>query len=327
MKEYEDDIDEGLSEVQPKKRYKKHKLEKKVTVKHFLNKKIVINKYEQSFSDNLLLFGESIHPVYVQITFNRKTTTIKSSTNESFTETTFEKALVNTPFSSLCKRERDLIEFHFKSSYKKYLDYLSSQFNPEIRFSGDLFETSEEKYYKFLEKAAEDFDINSFIRGYSYSDHEIHNCIDSILYQEVIRLIKELDIRDRKMGMSKYKFDIGYSDIVAGNSNPSKSNHSYMGGKKVSALELLSFLEKRDSRYSELRKLFPSDIWYFTLYYGFLLNDDNPYKKLPATILDFMVGEFKEVFLSTFKNGQEKAQMILTDMETLVRKNKYYEFI
>lgn len=318
------DTEDNISEMRPRKRYFKHKLEKKVTVKHFLNKKIVINKNEKQSSGNLELFDEPIFPVYIQITFNRKTTTIKSATNQRFSEREYDKALKSKLFLKLFERERLVIEFHFQSSYKEHLELLSKQFKLQQKYSLFKFESFEDEYNDFLEQVANEFDINRFFKEYSYSYYEIHQYVDMLLYEEVIKFLKEIALKEKSNNRGKHKFEKSYSNIALFYFEQPMLDIRYMGGIKVSALELLSFLEMKDNRFYQLKMRFPSEIWHFTLYYGFLMNDStNSYKSLPATILDFTGGNFKTEFLSAFKNEKEKIQLILNDIETLIKKIKY----
>lgn len=324
----EQNIEDSLSDFRPKKRYLKHKFEKKVTVKHYLNKKITVNKTDKKSIENGLFFDEPVFPVYVQITFNRKTTTIKSSTNKYFTENEYERSLKNFNIQDLFDRERNFIEFHFQNRYKSYLDFISKQFKHSREHSLNLFHSFEDEYNNFIEKVQDDFDINRFIKEYSYSSHEIHRYIDSELYEEIIEFKKEIDLQDLKRNKGKSKTEFQYSEITLENINQLPLESINWGGVRVSALELLSFLEMRDSRFSELRKRHPSEIWHFTIYYRLLKNNDNnPYEKLPATILDYLDGDFRTFFLSTFKNDKRKAQLILEDIESLVKKKDYYKNI
>lgn len=325
------DIEEGLSEEKPKKRYLKHKLDKKVTVKHFLNKKIIVNKNDKDFERNMLRFDDMpihgpIYPVYVQITFNRKTTTIKSSTHKNFSEESFEN-YINKNTRNLFEREQNFIEFYFQNRYKSYLDILAEQFKSSREQNTlNLFHSLEDDCSIFIDNVEENFDINRFMKEYSYNAHELHKYIDSVLYEEIIEFRNKIWFDDNRKNRNKFRSEFQYSEIELENINELPLDIAYWGGIKVSALELLSFLEMRDSRYNELRKRYPSEIWHFTIYYRFLKNNDNnPYLKLPATILDYMNGNFKAFFLSAFKHDREKAQMILDDIDYLVKKKDYHK--
>lgn len=318
------DSEDKISEIRPRKRYFKHKLEKKVTVKHFLNKKIVINKSEKQSNGNLELFDEPIFPVYIQITFNRKTTTIKSTTNQSFSEREYDKALSNKLFLKLFERERLVVEYHFQNNYKEHLEFVLERFKFQQKNSLDRFESFEDDYNDFLEEVANEIDINRFFKEYSYSYYEIHRYVDLLLYREVIKFLKEIASKEKSDNRGKSKFEKSYSDIAQFYFKQPMLEFMYMGGIKVSALELLSFLEMKDNRFCQLKIRFPSEIWHFSLYYGFFMLDSiNSYQNLPPTILDFTGGDFKTVFLCAYKDEKDKIQMILNDIETLIsKKNK-----
>lgn len=61
------------------RKYQKHKTEYKITVKHYLHKKIVY-----TFED------ADRYPVYIQLTYQRKTTVVKSKYNKSLTDAEFK---------------------------------------------------------------------------------------------------------------------------------------------------------------------------------------------------------------------------------------------
>lgn len=324
MKDNEDDFDEGLLEVKPKKRYIKHKLEKKVTVKHFLNKKIVINRNEPTlqlyFDDKF--FDGTVYPVYVQITFNRKTTMIKSATSENFTEQAFEYYSNHGFIQKLFEREKNFIEFHFQERYKNYLDSLSERFEISQHNNPlNLFHTSDEEYEMFIERFKDYYDINRFIKEYSYTANEIHKYIDNALYEEIIEFKNNIGLKEVTNRITKAKNESQYENLKLDSINTLPLDVIYKSGIKVKAFELLAFLEARDARFSKLRKRYPSEIWYFSIYYRFLkTNNNSPYQKLPATILDYIEGDFETVFFNTFKNDNQKALMILKDLKLLINK-------
>jgi hypothetical protein len=305
----------GQYERKARGSYQKHKLEKKITVKHFLNKRIDFNKKMVqkggfSFDDDT-----PSYPIYVQVTFNRKTTMLRSATDEICSgDEEFIDLMEDPDYSQLFKRERTFIEYYIQNYFNRHINSFS------------VFKKKFEDDYIELE-AERTFDLDSVISGFSYDDHMLVKSVEYGLKVElkkfaqeiVINEIKErtgrniLDENDRVELFDKLDF---YRPIDDSLERPDNN---------ISALELLSFYEMRKAEFKEMRLRFSSEIWHFNIFYGMLYySGDSLYNELSATILDFQKGDFKSIFLNYFSEEKQKVEKIIADIEILIENESMF---
>ncbi|WP_394990108.1 hypothetical protein [Emticicia sp.] len=289
--------------------YKKHKLEKKVTVKFYLNKRVNFNKMIDKSEENYPF--TPWYPVYVQITFNRKMTNIRSATEALCSnDEEFKEMLEEEETKNLFERERKFIEFNLTDYYNHYLAITKK----------NLGNTAEEDIELFTENS---FDLKDALLGFSYADFAFNKEIDRGLKFELKNFAVELalnEIReqtgreelneDERAEFNNYYHAIQYS-IEAPDCN-------------ISALELLNFFEMRKPVFQQMRVRFPSEIWHFNIFYGLLRSSGTtPYAELDATILDYTEGDLKAFFLSYFIHTKEKIDKIFIDIDLLIKNGTF----
>lgn len=312
----------GNYERQARGSYTKHKLEKKANVRHFINKNVDTNKGWENHDDPFRIEG-SLHPLYVQITFNRRTTTIKSAIVESLSIDDYAEISTNTRLLHLIAREKDFIEYHFQKTYKAYLDSLREHYTT-MKYPSTLAE-KDEINTQATESAENTFEFDNLIKGFSYYNFEIHKLIDIALKCEIIEFAEKLRSKivkeNRKQETIQNEllnlFNKSYTNTLYQSLHYDDNNYS------PNALQLLSCLEMRNPEFKELRLMYPSEIWNFEVFYGFLRNNYNiHYCYLGATMVDYLKGDFKDIFLSEFDNDEQKAKLIFKDIEKLIKKKR-----
>lgn len=294
--------------------YQKHKTEKKVTVKFYLNKRINFNSKMIDRSDENYQFPPS-HPVYIQITFNRKITNIRSATDSVCSNDEEFNELINEELTdNILERERRFIEYYLTNYYKSYLDMHKQ----------NLKEASVDDVELFTEKT---FDLDDAMLGFSYDDYELNKEIEKRLKFELYEFAEELTLKEIQQKTGKMELDksakeefknilINYYHAIQYSIELPESN--------ISALELLSFFEMRKPEFKEMRLRFSSEIWHFNIFYGLLCSSfESQYHELGATILDYTEGDFKNVFQSFFSNVKEKVESIFADIDTLLKKDTF----
>ena len=159
------------------------------------------------------------------------------------------------------------------------------------------------------------------MNNYSYYNYEINIIVNSLLRLEVIEyakkiLDKEIEKKDIRSKQEEEVFQIIYEEVFALWHDFYHSNIEY----NFNVVDLLNYLEFRSPIFKDIKNIYTSGIWSFGAYYGFLRHDvDYPYNKLGATILDFIEGDFENVFLSKFNSSKEVALKIMQDLKSLVK--------
>lgn len=273
--------------------YQKHKTEKKIIVKHYLNTRLK-GKNEE-------------FPLYVQITFNGKTHNLKSQIPMDFTESYFNE-IINDPmifqhieYNFLFAREKGLIEYVFQNDYQNHITLFGS-----IPPNAELIKS---------------YDVNNCFSLYNYNDYLIEKQVNHALKVEILRFvikkyinkISNVELNTEKI--SQYVNE-NYSEII---------NSIKISNSSISAIQLLNFYEKKNQEFSELRKNFSSEIWWFDVYMQqFRYNATNSvfYTALETTLLDYIKGSFKEKFLACNSNSSE-SKMILDDIHKFITNDSF----
>ncbi len=287
-------------EIALKKRggYKKHKLDKKIVVKHFLNKKLKGSG------------GNSKFPLYIQIIFNGKSNYIKSAITEneySVDDFNFLVEQSKVEKRNLFSREKRLIEKVFQEDY-----------NDHITFRGLLPEGN----YKLIKT----YDSSYIFGNYNFHDYKLGRQIQVALKVEMFRFA----IKIFENNNDDYKSDTTkISEFMSNNFNHiMQSLRDDEWG--ISALQLLCFYEKEYLEFSKFRELYPSDIWYFDLYLADFENQlyaqegyRHLFMGLEISLIDVNDEWFKELFLKYGKKKLFERQAIIADIEKLITNNSF----
>lgn len=304
----------GQYERKARGSYQKHKLEKKVSVKHYLNKK---NSYQfhPVWDSDKTNEDRNRYELYVQITFNRKTTFVRSATKLLLSNEDFINMSSNISLNETINREKNYIQFHFKSVYTNYSSDLKYTYYSQTRHHLGLEKPTAEELEKIdeeLEQESENtFDLKDIATHYSYDDFEIHKSVNYALKKVIFDFLEELSDKENKSIFERYD-SIVPSLIFDFQEGYVRSNYD------VKAIELLNYLIPNVPSIINLKEKYSSEIWNFSVYYCLLKTDNNyPYNILGATLYDFIKGDFEKVFLSKFENNDDVSSKIIYDMKNL----------
>ena len=304
----------NVMEVEPKKSgrgqyerkergsYQKHKLDRKITVKHYLNTRINFQKD---------LTEDPQHPVYVQITFNGKTTLIRSATKELFEdEDLFDEMYENDTFNLNFKREEEFIKYYFLKYYKNFV---------EIQYE---FCTPQE-----LIELRNSVNIAPIFKRYSYESNVLNKIVDYALKTELNKLADEFEeggmVKSVQLQLEAEDINVHKSSLYDEFGYPVQ--YTIFENSKISALELLIFLEKVKPEFSQIREKYSSEIWNFNMYYGLFTKQSLKFNILGATFLDVESGLFEQEFRKSY-NDHKDVQNILVDLSKLIEKNYFSPF-
>jgi hypothetical protein len=294
----------------PKRTYQKHKTEKKITVKHYVN--MALGKSLDGNETN------KVYPVYVEVTFNRKTARFKSKIPRTY-----------WVHSSDSEKEED----------EEYCDYVLSP--PDINnkaelksLSGNLKEVVEqdttlittivEDLFQFN---TETFNINYVPKIYHSEFYNLVFFVEWCLRGKVHKRIMELE-RDKKSDRFITERFNGLWDT------------KYSFSNKVSSISHLEFYKKYYPALEELRDTFCSQVWFLDIYVDTLkhpfyskahsnqsmtVNNNYAVFNLNPTILDFKTRNFQDIFLNTFLYERIEIKNVIYDIERLFQE-KYREY-
>ena len=300
----------GSYERKSRGSYKKHKLDKKITVKHFLNERVNLNKISKKESE--FMDSTPLHPIYVQIIFMGKNTTIRSAVDEiCSSQDCFEELMLDDYYGGLFDREKCFIEYYVKNYYDNYLKSEKDSLDKDL-------DDDEIEYY-----TSKVIELKDIMVGFDYYDHEINVKVDRALKAELLSFAKEITLSSLKPCLKGLSKSDKQEAIDLRMLNFKFINDALeFPEKKISALELLCYYEQMIPTFKEMRDRFSPQIWSFNIYYSDLVdNGDNQYKELGATVIDFLHGDFKQQMCEYFTDDSKIAQNIIKDIESF-NKNK-----
>ena len=261
-----------------KRKYQKHKTEKKITVKHYLIPKHTVsqsrlydNKYNAIKQINL---AHIVSTIYVQVTYNRKSTKFRSEIRECYIDNIPEIPVFDKfdEFEDYYFNENnDLIRGLLRdANYIKWMVEHEIKFNPNFDISAlpDIYQSPKYKLITFVE-----FSLNSYIGS------------------ELKTKIKKLDL-----------------ELLG----------SLLSNPKLSALQNLEYFKSLypELKLSNLKDKYGSQIWFLNLYLeNFTLNNDfqmdiqghekysyNTILPTSITVFDFFTNVLKrKFFINVFK--------------------------
>ena len=288
-----------------KKTYQKHKTEKKITVKHYVN--MALGK---KIGDD----EGKIYPIYVEITFNRKTARFRSQipctywnymNDEDDNEYEYCDYVLGVPDNN-----------------KAELKSLSGDLKNVIEQDTYLITTIIEDQYNYN---PETFNINYIPKIYHSEYYNLTFFIEWCLRNEIYDRVKEID---KKVG----RYFIQERENFRTN--------KYAFSPEIQSINHLEFYKKNYPEIDILRTEFSSKIWFLEIYaktlkhpyynrlhnhFGRKYQNNFGIFNLNPTILDFKSGYFQKVLLDTFQNERQEIEHIINDIEYLFQ-NKYYEY-
>ena len=276
-----------------KRTYQKHKTEKKITVSHYLNTDI-----RESH-----VFGESIYPFYVQVTYNRKTTKFRSH----IPSTSFSPLDATVHFSEL--KDIDAEKYLMKHDF--FVDNAIKKDEELIKWL----------IYQRIEVYQEDFQIHRLPEIYHGKRYKLDFFISWCLNQEIQQTL--IDIWSSRLELS---LKMNNKDLI-----------KFPITFKSSPLVNLEFRLKTEPELIILKEKYPSQIWFFDIYTeriketeitnrtNFIYEKGNelfyvePFTLTP-TIYDYTQQQFSEYFKGIFLNTQV-VNDIVNDINKLFKKH------
>lgn len=285
-----------------KRTYKKHKTEKKITVKHYLIPNYTtLHHTEYDEEDNLVEEVDIVHPVspiYVQVTYNRKSTKFRSEIIECYVDTlpeitTFENL---ESFEEFYSSEQD----DLYKGLTRDLNFIKWIVNQEI-------------------KSDPNFDISDLPEIYHSSKYELITFVEDWLKKE---------LSDELWG--KYPGE-KYAEI-----NNSMTAPIYLNSSAFSNLE---FYLPSHPNLVHLKQRYNSHIWFLSIYLEKCMNhtyfdmgikehDSVRYgllQPIKVTIFDYITNVFQKHFLNYLTDNQIETELI-AEIDKLFSKyfNSYY---
>lgn len=276
----------GIMEV-TKRTYQKHKTEKKITIKHYLiTNYITLHHDEHDEEGNFIQEVEIVHPVstiYIQVTYNRKSTKFRSEIIECYLDTlpeitTFENFECYEDFYS---NERD----DLYRGLTRDLNYIKWIINQEI-------------------KSDPDFDISELPGIYHSSKYELITFIEDWLKNE---------LKDELWG--KYPRE-KYQEINNSLKTPIYSNSSAFSNLEfyISLHPNLIHLKERYGFHIWFLSIYLEKCMNPTLFdMGIKENDSVKYALLQpvkVTIFDYITNVFQKYFLNYLADNQIETELI-----------------
>ena len=277
--------------------------DKKITVQHYVNTKINLLKTNRlnQFGSKIKNLNEKtdfINPLYVKVSFNGQMNFFRSKTEIVIsTNYSFENAMKDENLSRALEREIHLIGTFIK------------------------------------ENSIQEDDVRQSISSYSFDGFGLEALINNALIFEIQEFAKKILPNDDPNGgilslgsCTDNKIVDSYFDII---------NYA-IDVNEVSApspLEILTFLEMRDKRFSDLKAEFSPYIWQFRCYciappvHSYPHNlDKEGYSYLFPTSLDYKEGKFKKYFIEFNPYHEEEAKLILSDIDKLLERKTFKIF-
>ena len=268
-----------------KRTYQKHKTEKKITVKHFLN--LSIKEYDT--------FGSELYPVYVQVTYNRKTTKFRSQIPPSI-----DKFLDLTPtFDS----DEEAEEYHMHMG---------------VNMVEEAIESDVSLIKWLISEYKGEFDINELPKLYHRNFYSISSFVEWCLKYEIQHTIFNSKLVKFRYGDSSFEYNYHEIDEIV------PIFHS------LSSLHNLQFYETDYPFINSIKEKYSSNIWNLGIYVEIMTNNslagnywsfgqyENMYAvyNIEPTVNDYAKGRFQTHFLNCF-NNEQFAKDILIDIEKL----------
>lgn len=148
----------------PKRTYQKHKTEKKITVKHYVN-----TDFKQSENE----LGYILYPVYVQVTYKRKNTKFKSKIPNTY--------LTQLPFTPILGSIDSFSEYYIKNTNSDFERALIRDLN----FINWIVE-------QLISKKGDNFKISELPHIYHDKYLELSNFTESSLKKEIQKALCEI---------------------------------------------------------------------------------------------------------------------------------------
>ena len=284
-----------------------YNLEKKISVKHYLNKKL--NQTPPEYKDS-----PKTYPVYVQITFLRKTTLRPSNLHGIFTEEEFTKLFGLQEFLDCLQREVDYIKYALRKSYNSTVD----SFHKMCEEDSANIEIHTKEYFQELDW------------GNSMCKNTISNCVEKGLKAEINEFIEQKIVNEIKLVKGReilIEEDFDYfMDIINSKYLPIWDSLRY--NKDINALTLLTYFESMDSEFSIIRQRYSLQTWCFNVFYNLFIQSYTEYfRPLDYTEVNLNRwndnGTFEIDFKNFFSKKSVDVSIMLSDIITMGMKGGF----
>ncbi|MCU0470587.1 MAG: hypothetical protein MUF58_18520 [Arcicella sp.] len=275
------------TEVKPKRTYQKHKTEKKITVKHYLNTSI--KEYDE--------MGDSIYSVYVQVTYNRKNTKFKSKIPYHYTDT-----LPSTVIFDNLNTYGHYFNNTFKKTFECIIDRALTRDVNLIKWLANVY----------VEANSNNFDISELPKIYHQKSYELTYFVDWCLKQEIQNALSEIKGFDKEINTNY--FLKRYLTRVDDDS-PALFNLEYLS---IEHPELKYLRQKYNSQiwFLSIHLGFQNTSPFDVIDYS-----DKHVVYLTPTIFDYLSNTFQKDFIDSYDDNQS-AKDIISDLDKLF--SKYY---
>ena len=280
-----------------KRTYQKHKTEKKITIKHYVNTDVKVD------NDS----GFTMYALYVQVTYNRKNTKFRSNIPYSLSENIPHPIPI---FDNILE---------YKNFYLGIVDNIVNNFENDFDSSFEGALIREANFINWL--------INQQIRN--RPDEFTISEISTIYHLEAYQLVDFIeDSLKKEIQSTLFKITEYYTlNEIFKDSKFPIFNH-------ISALDNLEFYISQYPQLASLKKKYPSHIWLLDIYLsqpelnnGIELNPvfsiTNPHDKsiipFAPTMFDYITYVFQMRFIGIFRN-KEFACNIINDIDAIFKK-------
>lgn len=273
-----------------KRTYQKHKTEKKITVKHYLNTSI--KEYDE--------IGDKIYPIYVQVTYNRKNTKFKSKIPYCPHDTLFSTVIFDN-FNSYEEYFKSTTESDFEKNLTRDLNLIKWLTNVYVNANPN------------------NFDISELPKIYQQKSYELNNFVDWCLKREIQNALCEIKGLNKEQNINPHlkgyltRMDFG---------SPALFNLEYFS---IEYPELNNLKLKYNSRiwfFSIHLGLQNTSIFSVIDY------SDRHLISFSPTIFDYLTNTFQQDFINSHKDEQF-AKDIISDLGKLFSKyyHKYFDLL
>ena len=273
-----------------KRTYQKHKTEKKITVKHYLNTSI--KEYDE--------IGNKIYPVYVQVTYKRKNTKFKSK---------IPYCLYDTALSTVI--------FDNSNSYEKYFNStIDSDFEKALTRDLNLIKWLVNVY---VEANPDNFDISELPKIYHQKSYELTYFVDWCLKREIQDALCEIKEFNKNQNINIFlKANLPRIDL----DTPAFFNLEYLSIEYPELNYIKKIYNSKIWFFSIHLRLHSTFMFSVTDY------SDRHEIFFPPTIFDYLTNTFQKDFIDSYNNNQS-AEDIIGDLDKLFSKycHRYFNLL
>lgn len=281
-----------------KRTYQKHKTEKKITVKHYVNNSQILDT--KGLGDEKI----NIYALYVLVTYNRRNTKFRSQLPSAIEESIPEIGFCCDDLDNTNNTDDYLNAF----KVKHWAVINGKAFVRDVNFITWLVKCG-------VEVNGSDFSITDLSELYHNKAFELSFFVEWALREELRKALVEI---------LPYKFNIPKDKLLFGINVEEVLLEKHKVYDDVSALQNLEFYSIEYPKLNDLRKKYSSQIWFLGIYlqkmldnsfnsslytYVNLVGEGNLESFVP-TVFDFSTNIFQESFINIFKDEVDIENMV-----------------